>query len=115
MITEVQLICGVRMYAMRLTYGDHQAMRHGYWDKACGTEAETFTYTLDNSEWIESVEVYYDETFVNSATFITNKRRRGMCGTITSGEYFVESGRRLEYISSVTGCWFDQLQFHWAL
>ena len=103
------------MYAMRIKYGGHQAERHGFWNQDCDRGAKIFTYTFDDSEWIERVEIYHDAIYVHSATFITNRRRLDMCGTLTTGVKSVESGRRLEYISGVTGCWFDELQFHWAL
>ncbi|XP_052767205.1 uncharacterized protein LOC128207975 [Mya arenaria] len=112
-ISAIRMQCGQYLLALQVQYNGVWASKHGFWNDKCSTnQSWTPTYYFGEDEWIERAELTGGR-YASSITLTTNKRRLETCGIPAVSPRFVESGR-LEYVSGIFGCYFDQFRLHWS-
>ncbi|WAR26972.1 hypothetical protein MAR_012676 [Mya arenaria] len=98
-------------------YNGQWAPQHGFWNPECATN-QTWTpvYSFGPDEWITRASLT-GEAYVSSVTFTTNKQQSletcGIPATSTTSISVLEGGK-LEYVTGMSGCYFDRLQLHWS-
>ncbi|XP_052778379.1 uncharacterized protein LOC128218570 [Mya arenaria] len=113
-ITAIRMLCGQYLLALAIQYNGQWAPQHGFWNPECATN-QTWTpvYSFGPDEWIERAKLTGD-VYVSSVTFTTNNQQSlGTCGIPTTSISVLEGGK-LEYVTGISGCFFNRLQLHWS-
>ncbi|XP_052782041.1 zymogen granule membrane protein 16-like [Mya arenaria] len=116
-ITAIRMLCGQYLLALSIQYNGQWAPQHGFWNPECATN-QTWTpvYSFGPDEWITRASLT-GEAYVSSVTFTTNKQQSletcGIPATSTTSISVLEGGK-LEYVTGMSGCYFDRLQLHWS-
>ncbi|XP_052778841.1 uncharacterized protein LOC128216324 [Mya arenaria] len=111
-ITAIQMLCGKYLLAFKIQYNGVWSVQRGFWNPAC-SENQTWTpaHEFGEDEWIQHAA--FTGSRWPSVTFTTNKRQLETCGVPVTSPRYLEGGR-LEYVSGIFGCYFDELQFYWS-